>query len=246
MRVLAEEIFVEEATIRFYGFRIQTRMAVVRLLEDRLFLYSPVSLHPALRSDLDRLGTVAFIVSPNKIHHMALSEYRDAFPSARVYAPPGLPERRPDLSFDRVLGAAPDPGWEGDLDQVLIDGNVFFSEALFFHHRSRTLLVGDFVENFTRETASLPARMVAACWGVRARPMASPEFRYYTQDPAAFSGSLDRANLWGFERIFLCHGDLIEADARSIFEGVCRELLEQVHARGRLARWAWRRVARIQ
>lgn len=242
----ADGIFVEESEIRFYGFRIQTRMAVIRLPGRRLFLYSPVSLSPAIRAELDRLGTVTFIVSPNKIHNVTLAAYRDAYPEARLYAPPGLPERRPDLTFDDVLAAEPDPAWQHELEHVLTEGNVFFFEALFFHRRSRTLLVGDFVENFTRDTASGLARAVAACWGVRARPMASPEFRFYTHDAEAASDALERARRWDFERIFLCHGGLVTADARVIFDHVCRELLETVRARRRLARWVWRQIANVQ
>ena len=43
----ADEVFVEESSVRFYGFLIQTRMAVIRLSGNRLFLYSPVPLRSA-------------------------------------------------------------------------------------------------------------------------------------------------------------------------------------------------------
>jgi hypothetical protein len=242
----ADGIFIEESDVRFYGFRIQTRMAVVPLRGRRLLLYSPVDLGAALRAELDRLGTVAFVISPNKIHNLTLSAYRVAYPEARFYAPPGLPERRPDLAFDGGLTARADAPWHDEVDHVLTGGNAFFSEALLFHRHSRTLLVGDFVENFTRDTASPLARAVASLWGVRSRPMASPEFRFYTDDVQAASTSLLRASEWDFERIFLCHGRPVTEDARAVFNEVCDGLLEQAQARGRLARWVWGTVARFQ
>jgi hypothetical protein len=242
----ADGIFIEESEVRFYGFRIQTRMAVVPLRGRRLLLYSPVSLSPALRAELDRLGTVAFVIPPNKIHNVTLSAYGAAYPQARFYAPPGLSERRPDLAFHDVLTASVDTPWHDEMDCVLTEGNVFFSEALLFHRRSRTLLVGDFVENFTRDTASPLARAVASLWGVRSRPMASPEFRFFTDDVAAASTSLRRTSDWDFERIFLCHGQLVIEDARAVFDQVCDELLEQARARGRLARQVWGTIARFQ
>jgi hypothetical protein len=146
MYEFAEEVFVEESSVRFYGFRIQTRMAAIRLSGNQLFLYSPVPLRSGLRDDLERLGRVAFIVSPNKIHNLTLAQYRAAYPQAKLFAPPGLPERRRDLSFDSVLSGQPVPDWSAELEYVLTKGNVFFSEAFFFHRATGTLFVGDFVE----------------------------------------------------------------------------------------------------
>jgi hypothetical protein len=246
MYEFADGLFVQDSAVRFYGFRIQTRMAVVRLPRERLFVYSPVSLAESVREALDRLGAVACVVAPNKLHNLALSEYRAAYPAARFYAAPGLPERRPDLRFEAVLSNALETGWEHELDHVLTEGNAFFSEGLFFHSRSRTLLVCDLVENFDRDTASPLARAVARIFGVRERPMASPEFRLYTLDTAAAERSLDRARRWDFERIFLCHGRLIESDAKAVFQGVCGELLERVRRRSLASRWLLRRIARLQ
>lgn len=246
MYEFADGVFVEDSSVRFYGFRIQTRMAVVSLPGRRLLLYSPVSLSSSLREELGALGEVACVVSPNKIHNLTLAAYRDAYPEARFCAPPGLPERRPDLNFEVVLTEEPEGAWQPELDHVLSQGNLFFSEALFFHRRSRTLLVGDFVENFDRDTASGPARAVARLFGVRARPMASPEFRFYTCDAEAAKRSFDRVRRWDFARIFLCHGRLIEVDAKAVFDDVCRELLEEVRARSRLARSLYRQIARFQ
>jgi hypothetical protein len=221
-------------------------MAAIRLSDGQLFLYSPVFLDPELRARLDRLGTVAFVVSPNKIHNLTLAEYRDSYPHARLYAPPGLPERRPDLSFDAVLTDTPEPPWQQELDQALTQGNVFFSEALFLHRRSRTLLVGDLVEDIQRETASGLARAAASLFGVRPRPMASPEFRFYTHDPEAAEAALSRVKRWEFERIFLCHGRPIVSDAQQVFEEVCDELIEETRRRGSFRHWLLRQLAKAQ
>ena len=55
MYEFADEVFVEESSVRFYGFRIQTRMAAIRLSGNRLFVYSPVPLKGSLRDELERL-----------------------------------------------------------------------------------------------------------------------------------------------------------------------------------------------
>ena len=221
-------------------------MATIRFRDGRLLLYSPVFLTPALRQELDRLGRVAFLVSPNKIHNQTLAAYRDAFPEAALHAPPGLPERRPDIRFDAVLGNETNPAWSEELDQALTAGNVFFTEALLLHRRSRTLLVGDLIENIDEHTLSRIGRSIAALFGVPSRPAASPEFRFYTHDAGAAATALDRVREWPFERIFLCHGGLIERDAKAVFEAVSRELVGKAQRRGRLTRALLRRLADLQ
>ena len=48
---------------------------------------------------VESVGPVRFIVSPNKIHHLFLSEWARRWPEARLYAPPGLAKRKPGLSY---------------------------------------------------------------------------------------------------------------------------------------------------
>jgi hypothetical protein len=221
-------------------------MTVVRLSGGRLFVHSPTSLGESTRRELDRLGEVAYVVSPNKIHNRAIAQYIEAFPEARFFASPGLPERRPELRFSAVLGDRPRPEWEAELDQIATAGNVFFSEILFLHRASRTLVVADLIENFDERTASRFGRLLAALAGVPSRPVASPEFRLYTSDPEAAAESFRRARQWDFERIVLAHGALIEENAREVFSAVCEELLTRVRRRGAFAKRIYARIARLQ
>jgi hypothetical protein len=242
----ARDLFVEESAVKFYGFRVQTRMAAIRLPGARLLLYSPVPLTIRLQQELEQLGEISFIVSPNKIHNLTLVEYRAAFPKAKLFVPPGLRERLPHLSFDGVLSDEPVAAWSPSLKHVLTRGNAFFAEALFFHGISRTLLVGDFVERIGPGVASAFARGAARIFGVRSHPMASPEFRYYTIDAKAFEESIAEALQWPIERVFLCHGELIEENGREVVAQVADSLLEEVRGRGFVSRALFERLAKIQ
>jgi hypothetical protein len=221
-------------------------MTVVRLSDSRLLVHSPVPLDAALRRELDSLGEVAFILSPNKIHHLSIGEYIDAYPRAKAFASPGLPERRPDLAFHGVLGDQPDPGWAAELDQVAIRGNVFFAEVVFLHRASRTLIVTDLVENFDSETASLFGRTLARLFGVGSEPVASPEHRLYTADLSAAAESLERIRSWDFDKIVLSHGALIESDGRAVMEAVAERLLSAVKQRSGASRKILELLARLQ
>ena len=241
-----KDLYCAEATIRFYGFRLETRMAVVVLPGERLLLYSPVWLTPALRGELARLGEVAYVLSPNKIHNQTLPEYARAYPEAEIHVPPGLAERRPDLRVSGTLGDQAPPAWRDRLDQALTAGNVFFCEAVLCHRPSRTLLVGDLVENLDASTASAWARAMARLFGVGSEPVASPEFRLYTHDADAAARAFDRIAAWDFERIFLCHGAPITADARRVFADVTEGVLRTARGRSGTSRRLLRRLAALQ
>ena len=82
------------------GLPITTRMTVVRLPGRKLLIHSPIPMPPgsALLRQVQDLGSVAFIVAPNNMHHLFLAPCAAAFPGAVVYGPRGLAHKRPDLA----------------------------------------------------------------------------------------------------------------------------------------------------
>jgi hypothetical protein len=76
--------------------------------------------------------------------------------------------------------------------------------------------------------------------------MASPEFRYYTLDADAFEAGFAEVLRWPIERVFLCHGALIEENGREVVARVAEALLQQVRGRGALSRALFRRLAALQ
>ncbi|MGW8180059.1 MAG: DUF4336 domain-containing protein, partial [bacterium] len=119
LEAFGPNLYVAEGPIvSFFGFPYPTRMAVARLSDGNLWIWSPVALTKELASAVEDLGSVRYIVSPNKIHHLFLSEWIARWPEARLHAPPGLIRKKPDLQFHAELGDQPDPGWAAEIDQV--------------------------------------------------------------------------------------------------------------------------------
>ena len=143
------DIWIAEGPVAsFHGFPYSTRMAVIRLSDGSLFVWSPVALSTALRAAVDALGPVRHLVSPNALHHLFLAEWTSAYPEARLYASPRLRRKRRDLSFNAELGDAPEPAWAGDIDQVVVHGSFALTEIVFFHRHSRTALFADLIQIF--------------------------------------------------------------------------------------------------
>src|SRR6201989_1180202 len=95
------EIWIADGPVAsFHSFPYPTRMAVIRLTDGSLFVWSPVALSNSPRASVEALGPVRHLVSPNALHHLFLGEWKTAFPAARLYASPGLRRKRRDLAFD--------------------------------------------------------------------------------------------------------------------------------------------------
>jgi len=239
-------LFVHDGWKRFIGFRIQRCMTIVRLDNGDLLVHSPNTLCGELRAELDRLGPVRFVVLPNKMHGHAADQFIAAYPRVKVFGAPGLAERRRDLVLEGTLGERPEPAWCGVLDQALVGGNAFFTELVFLHRASKTLIVTDLIENIGPEHVSFWGRCVcrlASCYG-RAAP--SPEHAMYTVDPDAALASLTRIGQWDFDRIILAHGSRIEQGGKEIFARVAAELVERARKRGALRRRIFAWMAKIQ
>jgi hypothetical protein len=97
------------STVSFFGFPYPTRMAVARLLDGNVWVWSPIALTPELVDEVQSIGPVRCIVSPNKLHHLFLQEWADRWPAALLYAPPGLARKKTALHFDAELGDEPKP-----------------------------------------------------------------------------------------------------------------------------------------
>lgn len=132
------------------------RGVIIRLKKNALFIHSPIALTSALKQEVDALGIVKYLVSPNAIHHLHLGEWSEAYPTATLYASPGLIAKRKDVTFKTTLSTdTPEPEWEGQIEQSLFKSwNGWFDELVFFHCESRTVILTDMVMDFDPSTFS--------------------------------------------------------------------------------------------
>ncbi|HUB11962.1 MAG TPA: DUF4336 domain-containing protein [Acetobacteraceae bacterium] len=212
------EIWIADGpVVSFHGFPYSTRMAVIRLSDGSLFVWSPIALSDRHRASIGALGPVRHIVSPNALHHLFLGEWQSAFPAARVYASPRLRRKRKDLTFDAELGDATEPDWAADIDQVVMHGSFALTEVVFFHRRSHTALFADLIQNFARDWFKGWRGLLARHGGIVAPNPGSPgDWRASFLNRRAARTSLDKVLAWPIERVLIAHGDLPTGDAAAL------------------------------
>ena len=204
----------EGPTVPFFGFPYPTRMAVAQLSDGSVWVWSPVALTRELEKEVQSIGPVSYIVSPNKIHHLFLQEWSDRWPEARLYAPPGLARKRPDLRFYAQLDDEPSSSWAPDIDQVVFRGSIAMEEVAFFHRASRTAIIGDLIQRHSVSKMSGWKGMVMRLDGLVGEDGSTPrDWRASFLRRAPARAALKKVLGWNAERLLIAHGDCVHEGA---------------------------------
>jgi len=211
---------VEGEIVDFYGFPYPTRSVVVRLEDGDLWIWSPVDLSPGLRDELNRVGPVRHLVSPNKLHHLHLSEWRVAYPAAQLWGPASTIRRRRGLRFRGSLEDVAPREWRSEIDQAWFRGSFAMDEIVFFHRASGTAIVADLIQAFSDPFLCAHwtgwRRRAAEIDGITAtRPGAPLEWRLSFLDRAPARSARAKVLGWPVERAVIAHGEWRRSDGHA-------------------------------
>lgn len=210
------------------GFRYPTRMAVIRLANGDLVLWSPAELSDELHAAVRALGAVRYLAPPNSLHHTFLGDWQQAYPEARVHAPPGLREKRKDIRFDGDFSDGPIEAWAEQIDFSIMWGNRITTEVIFFHRESRTAIFTDLIQQFPpgwfKGWRSLIARLDLM---VAAEPSVPRKFRAAFTDRRAARASIQHVLAWPTEKVLMAHGEPVSRDGRAFIHRSFRWLINK-------------------
>ena len=122
-----------------------TRMTVVRLASGTLWLHSPVAHSAKLQQTIDVLGPVSAIIAPNSYHYLQVDAWASANADATVFASADVAHKI--VAKSTTLGRKLAAHWSADLDHISIELGKF-SETVFFHRASQSLVVTDLMQTF--------------------------------------------------------------------------------------------------
>ncbi len=217
---VAENLWTVEAEpIRAGGLLpLPLRMAVIRLADGGLLLYSPVRSTPGLRQALAALGPVRHLVAPNVAHWMFLHDWQRDCPEAVTWAAPGLRRRAQvraaGVRVDHDLGPVAPAAWRDEIEQVVVHSGPF-AEVALFHRPSRSLLVADLVLNVEGDRLPPLARGFGGLAGILAPHGKAPIYlrALLRLNGRAVARAADRLVALAPRRVIMSHGRPIVEDA---------------------------------
>lgn len=227
LQIFGEEIWIADGdnVVAAMGFHYPTRMAIIRLNDGGLFVWSPTALTDDLRAATNELGSVRHIIAPNSLHHVFLADWQKAYPAAKIHAAPGLRDKRKDIAFDSELGDTPDPAWAGEIDQAVMAGNTITTEVVFFHAKSRTMLFTDLIQQFPATWFSGWRRFVARLdLMLGAEPNVPRKFRLAFTNRNAARAALAHVLAWPADKVLMAHGATVGKDGHAFIARAFRWL----------------------
>ncbi|QDE83699.1 DUF4336 domain-containing protein [Myxococcus xanthus] len=188
-----------------------TRMVIVRLGSGGLWLWSPTAPTPELFEQVDALGPVEHLVSPNRFHYAGIPAWKARYPRATAWASPGVRERarsqQIDVPFDADLDDAAPSAWSTELGQLIFRGSRFVEEVVFFHGASSTLILADLVMALEPERLRPRLRWLLTLGGTMWPGQTPREVRVTTWGRTAQARACYQQMMaWQPRRVLLAHG----------------------------------------
>lgn len=197
-----------DSTLKLPGTPLPVRTVVAQLGGGRV-MFSPSSI--LTQEQLASAGSLTDIVAPNLSHAGGVQRAFEAHPNARLWGPPGIREKFPQLQW-RVLGEDPWP--YDELEPIRLKGMANFNEWVFLHAPSRTLFVADLAFNLV-DVKGLGGRIIFGLFGTWRRFAVSRLFMRFVTDRAQFTESMKDLVQREFDNLVPSHGSPLVGNARA-------------------------------
>jgi hypothetical protein len=196
--------------LKFGPISITTRMTVVRLRDGSLWVHSPIAPTPDLIDGLRSLGTVRYVIAPNKSHHLFFLAFLNAHPEAVGFISAGLELKRPDLSrFQHIPSEAP---WTSEIQGFFIEGLPILNETAWFHIGTGTLILTDLLFCFAESNRGIAA-LVSKLLGVYGKLGMSRTMKLAVKDKRALANSVFPLLSLPVQRVIVAHDQIVEEQA---------------------------------
>lgn len=219
LKPIGENIWIVDGPhIQFYGLPFSTRMTIIRLRSGALFIHSPIALTEALKREVETLGTVRHLVSPNWIHYAYIASWQKEFGNTLAWASPNVEARahkyKVDIKFDRGLSDQAEAEWADEIDQLIAYGSKAHIEVVFFHKPSKTLVLTDLIENFEKDHFSwLSGKLLWLAGNLDPDGKAPIDMRLsFLGGKSELRSAVKQMLAWMPEKIILAHGRWYESN----------------------------------
>ncbi|KAF8341911.1 hypothetical protein F5887DRAFT_975605 [Amanita rubescens] len=229
IREVSQNVWTFSRPFSRYGIHVGGRSTAIKMKDGGVWVLASTPLNGETREKLDQLGPVRYIIGADSVHRMFLSEFKKAYPNAKLVAPQAAIENYHDtnLKFDGAWGADPPDTKYGFEDEIK---HRYFSgfrnkDVAFFHVDSKSLIEADLLFNLP---ANEQYSKVNAPWGIGVfclGPSSWLHSRFTWRmgvDKEAMKRDVKAVDAWDFKRIIPCHGDVIDTGAKKAWRDAYR------------------------
>ena len=222
---------VDGELIHLFKMPFPTRMTIIRLKNNDLFLHSPIHLTEKLKEDIIALGNVKHLVSPNWLHYAYIKEWTDVFKKATSWASPNVIKRahktKNKVQFDKHLSNKAESEWSEEINQLIVKGSRIHQEVVFFHYKSKTLVLTDLLQNYEPSRIPYWFKIIAKVNGLLEPDAQMPRDLRLTfiGNKQSLVESLKKIISWNPERVILSHGRWYESNGTYELKRAFRKLL---------------------
>ena len=198
-----------------------------------------------MRATVEKMGNnVGYIAALDFEHHIFITEWAKAFPSAKLLGVEGLPEKREKsqatagTKFQHVWtqknknDMKVDAEFDAEFDYEYV-GSHANKELVLCHKPDKTLIEADMMfnlpahEQFSKTgddpEAGFLTKLFVGLQNTKGDATWQKRFLWYiasSGDRKGFNQSAQKIASWDFDRIIPCHGDVIESGGKGIFKKV--------------------------
>jgi hypothetical protein len=218
---------VEGPTVRDMGFWFTTRMTVARLSDGSVWIDSPVPAPPETLRRITELGPVSYLVAATPRHFWRLESWHTLFPDAQLWASRATPLtlKKGRLPLTGILGDDAPQAWAGDFEQLIFRGNPLLEEVVFFHKRSRTLILDDLIQIHPAVKGNFVRNALFRLSGVSDPDGGVPlDIRLSFIHRSVARQCLQSLLAWDFDKLIIAHGHCIPHNAKAFVERAFRWL----------------------
>jgi len=217
---------------RFGVWPIGGRSTAIKLQDGGVWVLASTPLDTETKKKLEELGQVKFIVGADLVHHLFLSDFKKAYPTAKLIAPEAAIERHDDkdLVFDGAWGRDPPNtryGFENEIEHCYFSG-FKNKDVAFLHKASKSLIQADLLMNLPPTEQYSKSKPPSSLFKFNIGPSSwlYPRLAWSLgEDKEAMRRDANTVSSWDFDRIIPCHGDVIETNGKAAWNSVYKYFL---------------------
>ncbi|MCB0390815.1 MAG: DUF4336 domain-containing protein [Bdellovibrionales bacterium] len=206
-----EDLLFMERELKMPLTPLPVRSTFVRLGE-RGVLISPLPGFKKHISEIKNFANVTDIIAPNCFHNLGIKTAHEFFPQATIWYAKGLEKKLPHFPWQKSLEESNWP-YKEELPLFQIKGAPKYSEVVFYHKKTKTLLVSDLCFNL-KNRKDFGAKIVYGVFGTLNKLGISRLVLLLTKDKKAFRESLKPIFNLDFENVVMAHGEIIMGNAK--------------------------------